>query len=202
MPWRRPTRGCPKANPDAASLLELGGGDVTVRAGHDINAGVYYVERGHGTLEAGNEIRTNSTRSPSLTTITGEYLAPETWLPTTLFLGKGSFDVSARGMCCSVRWLIPLPGKVNNSCLAARRACPVRRSLRLAVSVVGDVTLRQGGHVAHSISRPHRILQLLTCPQLLLREFPQSASYFQPWLHERNQWDALQHDVFDRRRER
>ena len=89
----------PKGTPDAASLLELGGGDLTVRAGHDINAGIYYIERGAGTLSAGNEIRTNSTRTPSRGAIDGPaaILAPETWLPTTLFLGKGSFDVSAQG---------------------------------------------------------------------------------------------------------
>src|SRR5262249_4769639 len=87
-----------KGSPDAANLLELGGGDVSVQAGHDINGGVYYVERGTGTLSAGNEITTNSTRSPSLTTISGhasDTFSSETWLPTTLFLGKGSFDVGA-----------------------------------------------------------------------------------------------------------
>src|SRR5690606_11320002 len=34
-----------KGVPDAATLLELGGGDLVVRAGADIDAGVYYVER-------------------------------------------------------------------------------------------------------------------------------------------------------------
>ena len=46
-----------------ANLLELGGGDVTVTAGNNIDGGVYYVERGQGTLTAGNNILTNSTRA-------------------------------------------------------------------------------------------------------------------------------------------
>jgi filamentous hemagglutinin family protein len=88
----------PKSRPDASKLVELGGGDVVVRADNDIDGGVYYVERGQGILSAGNSIHTNSTRSPSLTIITDEAPYPEeTWLPTTLFLGKGGFDVSARG---------------------------------------------------------------------------------------------------------
>src|SRR4029078_1449528 len=87
----------PKTASDANQLVELGGGDLVVRAGHDIDAGIYYVERGKGTLAAGNTIHTNATRSPSVTNLTGAIpLAPETWLPTTLFLGKGGFDVSAR----------------------------------------------------------------------------------------------------------
>ncbi|MEZ0273758.1 MAG: beta strand repeat-containing protein, partial [Roseimicrobium sp.] len=51
--------------PNASSLVELGGGDLVIRAGRNIDGGVYYVERGQGTLFAGKEITTNSTRSPS-----------------------------------------------------------------------------------------------------------------------------------------
>src|SRR5262249_11214569 len=83
--------------PNASGLIELGGGDLVVRAGHDISGGVYYVERGQGTLSAGNSITTNATRSPSLTILNNSQpLAPETWLPTTLFAGKASFNVGAR----------------------------------------------------------------------------------------------------------
>ena len=89
----------PKGTPNAASLVELGGGDLSIHAGHDIDGGVYYVERGNGMLSAGNSIHTNSTRSPSLAGIIAlspdNTPAPEAWLPTTLFLGKGSFDVFA-----------------------------------------------------------------------------------------------------------
>ncbi|HET6406391.1 MAG TPA: filamentous hemagglutinin family protein [Chthoniobacteraceae bacterium] len=84
--------------PDPARLLELGGGDLVARAGNNIDAGVYYVERGSGELSAGGSIETNETRSPSVGGLTGAApLDPLTWLPTTLFVGKSQFEVSARG---------------------------------------------------------------------------------------------------------
>ncbi|MEO8205108.1 MAG: filamentous hemagglutinin family protein [Chthoniobacterales bacterium] len=85
--------------PNEALFLELGGGDISVRAGNNIDGGMYYVERGNGTLIAGNEITTNSSRAPSLGIInTNQAVAdPLTWLPTTLFLGRGTFNVTALG---------------------------------------------------------------------------------------------------------
>src|SRR4029077_3328772 len=75
--------------PNANSLVELGGGDVSVRAGADIDGGAYYVERGQGTLIAGASIHTNRTRAAlGLRTNVADN---STWLPTALFLGKGSF---------------------------------------------------------------------------------------------------------------
>ncbi|MGA3169505.1 MAG: filamentous hemagglutinin family protein [Chthoniobacteraceae bacterium] len=87
----------PMGAPSTAALVELGGGDVTVTAGNDINAGFYYVERGQGTLTAGDEILTNSTRSATLTDIDASLPADseDAWLPTTLFLGQGNFTVTA-----------------------------------------------------------------------------------------------------------
>jgi hypothetical protein len=88
--------------PSAANLLEHGGGDVIVQAGRNIDGGLYYVENGNGQLSAGGEIKTNNTRSPSLGILGGDGVDPVyeselSWLPTTLVLGKGGFDVSARG---------------------------------------------------------------------------------------------------------
>jgi filamentous hemagglutinin len=84
--------------PDAVKLLELGGGDVSVTAGRNIDGGMYYVERGHGELDAGGSITTNAARTPSLGILDGSApLDPLTWLPTTMFVGKAQFDVSARG---------------------------------------------------------------------------------------------------------
>ncbi len=80
--------------PDAASLLELGGGDVTVQAGNNIDAGVYYVEKGKGKLVAGNSIVTNSTRAAIKPTAKAA-ADPYSWLPTTLFAGDASFEISA-----------------------------------------------------------------------------------------------------------
>lgn len=106
----------PKGTPDAAALQELGGGDLTVRAGNNINGGVYYVERGQGALSAGNQILTNSTRAAlaSGNTLVND---PATWLPTTLFLGQGSFDVSAAGnvLLGPVANPFLLPQGINNN---------------------------------------------------------------------------------------
>jgi len=82
--------GAARIAPSADALLELGGGNLKVSSGRDISGGVYYVERGTGRLSAGGSILTNSSRSPKTG---GDTL---TWLPTTLFVGKSSFDVSAR----------------------------------------------------------------------------------------------------------
>jgi filamentous hemagglutinin len=91
----RVTKQLPNGDQIAAdqTLFELGGGDLVVKAGHNINGGVYYVERGLGTLSAGNQILTNSTRSAASVAS----LNPTTWLPTTLFLGQGSFNITAVG---------------------------------------------------------------------------------------------------------
>lgn len=94
----------PRGVADSSLILELGGGDISLVAGKDITGGVYYVERGQGTLKAGGEITTNQTRSISLGIVGSssnlnnpQLLDNSTWLPTTFFVGKGGFDVSARG---------------------------------------------------------------------------------------------------------
>jgi hypothetical protein len=110
MPGRDGSTGFNLA-PDASRLVELGGGDVTIRAGRNIDGGVYYTERGRGTLFAGGAITTNSARSPSTGFLAPAFgnppeivqstfpsvLDPLTWLPTTLFVGKSQFEVSAGG---------------------------------------------------------------------------------------------------------
>lgn len=136
-------------------LTELGGGDVTVSAGRNIDGGVYYVERGAGDLKAGAGIKTNSTR----TTLTAADLvqlnnaAPGavpnavTWLPTTLFLGKGNFDVSASGdvLLGSVANPFLLPEGVNNSYLQRTffSTYSYRSSLTVS-SLRGDIDLKGG----------------------------------------------------------
>jgi len=84
--------------PNGSLILELGGGDLLVSAGNNIDGGMYYVERGAGVLSAGGQITTNKSRSPSFGVLQGvdDPQDQRTWLPTTLFLGKGSFALSAR----------------------------------------------------------------------------------------------------------
>jgi len=86
--------------PEDAKMLELGGGDIFVKSGNNIDGGVYYAERGAGVLSAGGGITTNSARSAQLGILATDYDPTDTydkatWLPTTLFVGKSHFQVSA-----------------------------------------------------------------------------------------------------------
>ena len=177
----------PKGVPNAEALVELGGGDLTVRAGNTIDAGVYYVERGRGLLDAGGEIRTNSSRSPSVGIFANQAPLDElTWLPTTLFLGKGSFDVRARGdiLLGPVTNPFLLPGGYNNtywyktyfSTFGPKSAVDV-------VSLGGSVTLRESvvlPTVGAGGSTP--ALQAWFQNVLLFEQQRLTASSFQPWL--------------------
>lgn len=176
-----------KGMPDASTLVELGGGDVTVRAGRDIDGGVYYVERGKGTLVAGNTIHTNSTRSPSLTTIKtpSAVLAAESWLPTTLFLGKGSFNVEARGdlLLGPVVNAFLLPEGYNNTFWYKTYFSTYAQDSAVNVtSLTGAVTLREGTTLGGVNSAVTPILQAWFQNVLLLTSNPASVSYYQPWL--------------------
>ena len=68
-------------------LFEYGGGNLAVTAGRNIIGGVYYVEKGNGALTAGGAIMTNQVNQ----------IVSADPLPTTLYLGKGSFEVKAGG---------------------------------------------------------------------------------------------------------
>jgi len=171
-----------KGAPSAQALVELGGGDLTVRAGRDLDAGVYYVERGHGTLTAGGSIKTNATRSPSLTNLNNSApLAPETWLPTTLFLGQGGFDVSARGNVLLGPTANPflLPGGYNNTVWYKTYFSTFAPDSFVNVSsLAGSVTLRASSSPSGNTAVP--LLQ--TWLQDVLAVKSTSASFFQPWL--------------------
>ncbi len=180
----------PRGLPDPARLVELGGGDLLVRSGGDISGGVYYVERGVGRLEAGGAITTNAARSPSLGAIqnlnnpSAAQLDPLTWMPTTLFLGRSSFEVSARGdiLLGPMANAFLLPQGTNNrfwyktwfSTYGADSA--VR-----ATSLGGDVTFR------NAVTLPQRsgstdMLRAWMETQNLLATGATGASFTQPWL--------------------
>lgn len=150
----RTTRGT-VANPLAANqtLVELGGGDLIVRAGNHIDAGVFYVERGRATLTAGGQITTNATRSPgTFVAATGAntVIPPTSWLPTALFLGKGSFDVSARGdvLLGPVANPFLLPVGLGNSFWNKTYFSTYAADSSVNVSSLGGtLSLRQGAYV-------------------------------------------------------
>ena len=172
--------------PNAGALVELGGGDVTVQAGGNIDGGVYYVERGAGKLDAGGSIVTNQTRSPSL----GLAVSPpvtldeHTWLPTTLFLGKGSFDVAARGdvLLGPVANVFLAAGRHQQQLLVQDELLDLRsrrqRERKFADGIGQFARRRHPGQqrvcsVAGDLAGPGVAIEHST---------QQSLSYFQPWL--------------------
>lgn len=180
----------PMGRPDPSKLVELGGGDVTVRAGNDISGGIYYVERGEGILEAGHAITTNNTRSPSfglvanLNNPSAATLDPLTWIPTLLFAGKSSFDVSARGDILLGPTYNPflLPTGLNNrfwyktyfSTFAPDSATEV-------TSLGGDITLRNAVTLPGENS-PVSVLRAWLRTQNQLTNANNSSAWSQPWL--------------------
>lgn len=172
--------------PDEANLLELGGGDVTVTAGNNIDGGVYYVERGTGTLFAGGEITTNSARSPELGILdsgSAATLDSATWLPTTLFVGKSHFDVSARGnvLLGPVTNPFLLPQGVNNKFW-------YKTYFNTYSSDAGVDVASFGGSVTHRLaatkSDGSSAMSILSLWFETQNKFSDNtaASYYQPWL--------------------
>jgi filamentous hemagglutinin family protein len=176
------------AAPNAANLLELGGGDLSLHAGINISGGVYYVERGNGTLTAGNCILTNSTRAPYPTNMFNILLNFNslTWLPTTLFVGKGSFDVSSQGDLLMGPAVNPffLPDGAGDSYWYKTyfSTYAATDSVQLS-SLTGDVTLREGviSPIA-PVSSPVPILQEWMQYASFYSPSYQTAAYYQPWL--------------------
>jgi hypothetical protein len=187
----------PRGNAATSQLRELGGGDLIVKAGRNIDAGIYYVERGTGRLHAGSQITTNSTRSPSPGIVQSLNTPPApldaaTWLPTTLFLGKSNFDVSAVGDVLMGPMANPflLPQGQNNGFWYKTYFSTFSddASVRIA-SLSGKVTLRNEvlpGSLNPTIAdtgAPKDILQTwLERQNLFDSQINTTASYRQPWL--------------------
>ncbi|MCX6840445.1 MAG: filamentous hemagglutinin family protein [Verrucomicrobia bacterium] len=173
-----------RGTPSAAGLLELGGGDLTVRAGRNIDGGVFYVQRGTGVLQADGAITTNSTRSPSLGRLGAfaNILPEDTWLPTTLFVGNSTFDVSARGdiLLGPVANTTLLPQGVNNKHWYKTYFSTYTAESGLSVdSLGGDITFRQAATLTQ-VSTPVSMLTLWMNNELLLTS--NSAAFYHPWL--------------------
>jgi hypothetical protein len=182
----RMTSGTP-ANPLAANqtLVELGGGDVTVRAGNNIDGGVYYVENGQGTLVAGNNITTNSTRSPSVSFTSSPIIySASTWLPTTLFLGNGSFDVSAGGnlLLGPVANPFLLPQGVNNSVYYKTYFSTYSTTDSVNVSSLGgSITFRESATLPFTFNETNLMEAWLDHVLFPLPGLDTAVKY-QPWL--------------------
>ena len=176
-------------SPSQATVVETGGGDLQVTAGGNINAGVYYVERGNGNLKAGGGIITNPTRDPVVpTSMNSAAQTSDTYsyLPTTLFLGKGSFDVKANGsvLLGPVANAFLMPQGVNNSYWYQDYFSTYAPSDAVNVSsLAGSVTFRESAE-APGIGVPTPILELwmngFVPPSQSTDQL--KISYYQPWL--------------------
>ena len=174
-----------------STLVELGGGNLTVRAGGKLDAGVYYVERGHGTLSAGGVITTNNTRSPSIGALNGTAPLPSiSWLPTTLFIGKSSFDVTAGGdlLLGPAANVFLLPEGLNNTVAYKTYFSTYSESASINVqSLGGNVTLRESAYApasattgALSTGAPENLLTTWIRNVQVFSKLNPSA--YQPWL--------------------
>ncbi|WP_395736206.1 filamentous haemagglutinin family protein [Prosthecobacter sp.] len=185
--------------PDAANMIELGGGDLLIHSGRNLDGGVYYVERGKGTLDVGGSIITNKTRSPSLGIVAQPsgltnptYLNDQTWLPTTLFVGKSSFSIKARGNVLlgpvANAFLVP-QGYSNSFWYKTYFSTYAADSSVNVSSLAGNVTWRA------SVTLPNTGFAGVAIPtlrawyqdELLLSSSGgasgrQTASFYQPWL--------------------
>jgi filamentous hemagglutinin len=170
--------------PDANNLVEYGGGDIRITTGRNIDGGIYYLERGDGTLTAGGSIVTNASRSPSRGILANEDpFDPLTWLPTTLFVGKSNFDVVAKGdvLIGPVTNPFLLPQGLNNKFWYKTFFSTFSDDAGVSVSAYGgDVTHRNALTLAGS-NRSEPILGVWFRNQNQLSA-GQSSSSYQPWL--------------------
>ena len=169
--------------PDPANGVELGGGNLAVNAGNNIDAGVYYVEKGNGSLMAGGSIITNPTRDPNHPASlrpTADISA--SYLPTTLFLGKGNFDVQAAGdvLLGPVANVFLTPQGVNNSYWYKDYFSTYAASDQVDVeSLGGNISFREEA-VSSSTGTPESLLELWM--QGFTIKSNANIAYSQPWL--------------------
>ncbi len=164
--------------------MELGGGDLYLTTGRNLDAGAYYVERGAGNLKVGGSIITNPTRDPAAPLVTANQAGSSyEYLPTTLFAGKSSFAVRASGdvMMGPVANSFLMPQGVNNGFWYRTYFSTYSTDSTLdLLSLGGDITMRN--EVASSLTSSINPalwswMTGFTDPKNNLR-----ISYFQPWL--------------------
>ena len=195
----------------SATGVELGGGNLTVIAGNNIDAGVYYVEKGNGTLRAGGSIITNPTRDPQFPGASQNILGwnpakpdiilsntlnsdPSGYLPTTLFLGQGNFSVQALGDITLGPIANPflLPQSMNNGIFYKTYFSTYGANDQVTVdSLGGKVTLRTEAlnpTTPNGPSNSHKEIPVLDS-WITQNFFPRSSlqndvnlSAYEPWL--------------------
>jgi filamentous hemagglutinin len=183
--------------PGSSQGVELGGGDLKVSAGNNIDAGVYYVEKGLGSLVAGGGIISNPTRDSGLPGGPNSTFAfnsgngssdPQAFLPTTLFQGKGAdgagvFTVRASGdiLLGPVANAFLMPQSINNGVFYSTYFSTYDPGNRIAVSSLnGDVVLREGAANIISSGVVSPLLQIWM-QQDAYASGSGNLAYYQPW---------------------
>ena len=169
-----------------ASLVEMGGGNLNVTSGGNLNAGVYYVERGQGTLKAGGSVTTDSTRDPFLPPLMNGgsvSSSQDSFLPTSLFLGKGSFDVNARGdvLLGPTGNVFLMPQSLNNGLNTSYFSTYAANDAVNVQSLTGSVVFRQASG-ANGFGGTLPMLQLWMYGDVTPLGSTIAISGSQPWL--------------------
>ena len=168
--------------PDLANLRETGGGDISVVAGGNINGGTFYAERGSVSLAAGDEITSNEARGPAPGRLSSSALLDErAWQAVTLFGGRTSFDVTARGdlLLGPVAAAFLQPQGLNNKFWYKTQFQNIGESAGLeATSVGGDITHR----LRVTLPTTGTVSALEAAYLQGAAASTASAGYYRPWL--------------------
>jgi hypothetical protein len=173
--------------PSLEKFQQLGGGDLFVTAGRNIDGGSFLVDRGGALLVAGAEVTTNSAQSPSRgnmgTSGQSSLVYDElVWQPVTLFGSDSTFTVNARGDILIGAATNPflLPQGVNNKFWYKTQFNTVSPTAAVSVnSFGGDITHR----LAITLPGDSLAIPVLEAAYRQTSAIsPQSAGYFRPWL--------------------
>jgi filamentous hemagglutinin family protein len=170
---------------------ELGGGNITLKAGGNLNAGVYYAENGTISVSVNGSIITNPTRDSQISKVINPSSSPsasQSYLPTTFFLGKGSINITAGGDITMgpVGNAFLLPEGINNSFWYKTYFSTYAPSDSVAVtSLGGSVTLRtEIFSPGTSGSQVTPLLQAWTADMISPATASQNGTiaFYDPWL--------------------
>ncbi len=179
----------PKSANSASDLVELGGGDVTVRAGRNIDAGVYYVERGEGILSAGTKSRRipRALRRLPPSARSRRHRRPRSrrGCRRRCFSERGGSMFPRAATCCSgpTANVFLLPEGLNNSIWYKTWFSTYSPTSEVDVSSLGgSLTLRTRAALPGSGSTTGLLQAWLQTQLLLGTSSLPTSSYFQPWL--------------------
>jgi filamentous hemagglutinin family protein len=173
--------------PSMVNFQEIGGGDLNLSAGRNIDGGSFHVERGTALLTAGSEVTTNSAQTPSrgLMGTTGQsalILDELVWQPVTLFGSRTDFIVNARSnvLLGPVTNAFLLPQGLNNKFWYKTQFNTIDASSRADVNSFG-------GSITHrlAITLPGDSLAIPVLEAAYRQTSaisPGGVGYFRPWL--------------------